>query len=77
MTNRTDPAKGILRFYNGRGTCAQGSKEGKHAVKWMRRSCHAFRHNAVRLALFVLAYNVGNFFRRLTPPQEKAWWSAS
>jgi hypothetical protein len=23
VTNRTDPAKGIVRFYNGRGTCEQ------------------------------------------------------
>ncbi len=40
-------------------------KEGKYAVEWMRLSCHAFQHNAVRLALFVLAYNLGNFLRRL------------
>jgi hypothetical protein len=31
----------------------------------MRLSCHAFERNAVRLALFVLAYNLGNFLRRL------------
>ena len=75
VTNRTDPAKGIVRFYNGRGTCEQWIKEGKHAVEWMRLSCHAFRHNAVRLALFVLAYNLGNFLRRLALPTEMARWS--
>ena len=58
VTNRTDPAKGVVRFYNGRGTCEQWIKEGKHAVEWMRLSCHALERNAVRLALFVLAYNL-------------------
>jgi hypothetical protein len=41
----------------------------------MRLSCHAFRRNAVRLALFVLAYNLGNFLRRLVLPPEMARWS--
>ncbi len=75
VTNRADPAKGIVRFYNGRGTCEQWIKEGKHAVEWMRLSCHAFVRNAVRLALFVLAYNLGNFLRRLVLPPEMARWS--
>ena len=75
VTNRTDPAKGIVRFYNGRGTCEQWIKEGKHAVEWMRLSCHAFERNVVRLALFVLAYNLGNFLRRLVLPKEMARWS--
>ena len=74
VTNRTDPAQGVVRFYNGRGTCEQwikgGSRlpQGKHAVEWMRLSCHQFKDNAVRLALFVLAYNPGNFLRRLVLP---------
>jgi len=75
VTNRTDPAKGVVRFYNGRGTCEQWIKEGKHAVEWMRLSCHQFKDNAVRLALFVLAYNLGNFLRRLVLPPEMARWS--
>jgi hypothetical protein len=75
VTNRTDPAKGIVRFHNGRGTCEQWIKEGKHAVEWMRLSCHALERNAVRLALFVLAYNLGNFLRRLVLPKEMARWS--
>jgi len=29
----------------------------------------------VRLALFVLAYNLGNFLRRLVLPPERARWS--
>jgi hypothetical protein len=75
VTNRTDPAKGIVRFYNGRGTCEQWIKEGKHALEWMRLSCHAFKDNVVRLALFVLAYNLGNFLRRLVLPPEMGHWS--
>ena len=37
-------------------------------AEWMRLSCHEFKNNAVRLALFVLAYNLGNFLRRLALP---------
>lgn len=75
VTNRTDPPKGIVHFYNGRGTCEQWIKEGKYALEWMRLSCHEFKDNAVRLALFVLAYNLGNFLRRLVLPGEMAAWS--
>jgi hypothetical protein len=75
VTNRTDPAPGVVRFYNGRGTCEQWIKEGKHALEWMRLSCHEFKDNAVRLALFVLAYNLGNFLRRLALPKQMASWS--
>jgi len=75
VTNRTDPARGIVRFYNGRGTCEQWIKAGKHALEWMRLSCHEFKNNVVRLALFVLAYNLGNFLRRLVLPPEMARWS--
>ncbi len=49
--------------------------EGKHAVEWRRLSCHQFKDNAVRLALFVLVYNLGNFLRRLVLPPEMARWS--
>jgi Transposase DDE domain group 1 len=75
VTNRTDPPKGIVRFFNGRGTCEQWIKEGKHGLGWVRLSCHQFKDNAVRLALFVLAYNLGNFLRRLVLPKEMARWS--
>ena len=69
------PLKAIVRFYNGRDTCEQWIKEGKHALEWMRLSCHEFKNNVVRLALFVLAYNLGNFLRRLVLPPEMARWS--
>ena len=75
VANRTDRAKGVVRFCNGRVTREQWIKEGKYAVEWMRLSCHQFKDNAVRLALFVLAHNLGNFLRRLALPKEMAQWS--
>lgn len=49
-------------------------KEGKNAVKWKRLSCHDFADSQVRLQLFSLAYNLGNFLRRLAlPPAVKPW----
>ena len=45
------------------------------ALRWTRLSCRAFRHNAVRLQLFALAYNLANFLRSLAMPDEVAHWS--
>jgi hypothetical protein len=50
-------------------------KEGKNAIRWTRLSCHAFRHNAVRLQLHALAYNLANFMRTLALPEEVEHWS--
>ena len=44
-------------------------------MKWTRLSCHDFVDNQVRLQLFVLAYNLGNFLRRLVLPRSVAHWS--
>ncbi len=64
----------VVKFYNGRGTAEQWIKEGKNAVKWTKLSCHDFADNQVRLQLFALAYNLGNFLRRLAlPPAVKHW----
>ena len=71
VTNLSYPAIGIVRFYNGRGTAEQWIKEGKYALNWTRLSCHKFVANQVRLALFVLAYNLGNFMSRLAPREER------
>jgi hypothetical protein len=38
-------------------------------------SCHDFRDNQVRLQLFALAYNLGNFLRRLALPEGVKHWS--
>ena len=40
-------------------------KEGKIAMNWTRLSCRTFVDNQVRLQLHSLAYNLGNFLRRL------------
>ena len=47
----------------------------KQALKWTRLSCHRFIANQVRLQLFALAYNLGNFLRRLALPQGIRHWS--
>ena len=50
-------------------------KEGKYALHWTRLSCHRMVANEVRLMLFVLAYNMGNFMRRLALPEAVKHWS--
>jgi hypothetical protein len=75
VTNLSNPPKGIVRFYNGRGTAEQWIKEGKYPLNWTRLSCHKFVANQVRLALFVLAYNLGNFMRRLALPEAMQHWT--
>ena len=74
LTNLNWQPRNVVRFYNHRGTAEQWIKEGKHAIHWTRLSCHDFQDNAVRLQLFGLAYNLGNFMRRLIlPPKVKHW----
>jgi len=75
VTNMSARAKGVVRFYNKRGTTEQWIKEGKYALNWTRLSCKNFVSNQVRLALFVLVYNLGNFLRRLVLPREIKHWS--
>jgi hypothetical protein len=41
----------------------------KQAVKMTRLSCHRHRSNEVRLWLSVIAYNLGNLWRRLVLPK--------
>ena len=75
VTNLTLPSRAVVRFYNKRGTAEQWIKEGKQAVKMTRLSCHRFRSNEVRLWLSVIAYNLGNLWRRLALPQRIKSWS--
>ena len=49
--------------------------EHLYALNWIRLSCHDFVDNQVRLELFALAYNLGNFLRRLTLPKSVKQWS--
>ena len=75
VTTMTARPEGVVHFYNGRGTAEQWIKEGKYALNWTRLSCHRFVANQVRLALFVLAYNLGNLLRRLALPKAIKHWS--
>jgi hypothetical protein len=75
VTNLEVPSRAVVRFYNKRGTAEQWIKEGKLAVNWTRLSCHRFRGNEVRLWLSVLAYNLGNLWRRLVLPRRIRNWS--
>jgi hypothetical protein len=75
VTNLRRSPKRVIKFYNGRGTAEQWIKEGKNATKWTRLSCRRFKDNQVRLQLFALAYNLGNFLRQLALPREVKHWS--
>ncbi len=75
VTNLETPSRAVVRFYNKRGTAEQWIKEGKQAVKMTRLSCHRFRSNEVRLWLSVIAYNLGNVWRRLVLPKGVETWS--
>jgi hypothetical protein len=75
VTNLETDSRAVVRFYNKRGTAEQWIKEGKQAVKMTRLSCHRFRSNEVRMWLSVMAYNLGNLWRRLVLPQRIGNWS--
>ncbi len=75
VTNLSLRSKNVVKFYNGRGTAEQWIKEGKNAVKWTKLSCRKFKDNQTRLQLFALAYNLGNFLRRLALPKAVRHWS--
>ena len=75
VTNLKRPSERVSKFYNGRGTAEQWIREGKYALRWTRLSCRAFRHNAVRLQLHALAYNLANFLRSLALPKVVEQWS--
>jgi len=75
VTNMALPSRTLVRFYNKRGTAEQWIQEGKQATSWTRLSCRRFRSNEVRLQLAVLAYNLGNLWRRLGLPHKIKSWS--
>ena len=75
VTNLATSSRAVVRFYNKRGTAEQWIKESKQAVSMTRLSCHRFRANEVRLWLSVIAYNLGNLWRRLALPTRVATWS--
>jgi hypothetical protein len=75
VTNTQFRNRKVIHFYNQRGKAEQWIKEGKQAVKMTRLSCHRFRGNEVRLWLSILAYNLGNLWRRLVLPKGIEDWS--
>ena len=75
VTNLSAPNRVVVRFYNKRGMAEQWIKEGKQALTMTRLSCHCFRANEVRLWLSLIAYNLGNVWRRLALPKEIGNWS--
>lgn len=77
MTNLETDSRAVVRFYNKRGTAEQWIKESRQAVKMTRLSCHRFR-SEVRLCLSVIAYDLGNLWRRLVLPLRVGnWWLTS
>jgi hypothetical protein len=74
-TNLEADSRAVARFYYKRGTAEQWIKEGKQAVKMTRLSCHRLRSNEVRLWLSVIAYNLGNLWRRRVLANRIANWS--
>jgi hypothetical protein len=75
VTSLETDSRAVVRFYNKRGTAEQWIWEGKQAVKMTRLSCHRFRSNEVRLRLSLIAYNLGNLWRRLVLPLHVGNWS--
>ena len=75
VTNLETDSRAVVRFYDKWGTAEQWIKESKQAVKMTRLSCHRFRSNEVRLWLSLIAYNLGNLWRRLALPKKIDNWS--
>ena len=75
VTNLSLSSRAVVRFYNKRGTAEQWIKEGKQATHWTRLSCQRFRANEARLQLSLLAYNLGNLWRRLVLSKRIDAWS--
>ena len=75
VTNLGRSAERVVAFYNQRDTAEQWIKEGKNAIRWTRLSCRRFDHNAVRLQLHALAYNLGNLMRTMALPEAVEQWS--
>jgi hypothetical protein len=46
-----------------------------NVLRWTRLSCHDFVDNQVRLLLFVLAYNLGNYLRQAVLPRSVSHWT--
>ena len=70
-----DPPRRVVLDMDSSVSPTFGAQEGKNAIRWTRLSCRRFDHNAVRLQLHALAYNLGNFMRTLAQPDAVEQWS--
>ncbi len=68
-------AGGLPYGKHGFGAERRGRRRRLGSLNWTRLSCHKFVANQVRLWLFILAYNLGNFLRRLVLPEEMRHWT--
>ncbi len=75
VTRLSRPARHVVAFCDRRGTAGQHIKEGRNAIVRTRLSCRRFRNNAVRLRLYALACNPGNFMRTPGLPEAVRRWS--
>ena len=74
VTNMVLPSRSVVRFYNSAARRSNGSRKASRPPTG--RGCRAIGSgaNEVRLQLSVLAYTLGNLWRRLVlPPRIKRW----
>jgi Transposase DDE domain group 1 len=75
VTHLILPGRAVVRCDHTRGTAEPWIKAGQQAVKMTRLRCHRCRSHEVRLGLSVIAYHLGNLWRRLVLPQRIDHWS--
>src|SRR5713226_4616023 len=75
VTNLSLLSRVVVRFYNKRGTAEQWMKEGKQATHWTGYRVICSGTNEARLQLSLLAYNLGNLWRRIVLPKRIDAWS--
>jgi len=75
VTNLSLLSRVVVRFYNKRGTAEQWIKEGKQATHWTGYRVIGSGTNEARLQLSLLAYNLGNLWRRIVLPKRIDAWS--
>jgi hypothetical protein len=75
VTNLRWRSRTVVKCSSPRGIAKQWLKEGKYALNRTRPSCHDLVENQVCLQLLALAYNLGNFLRRLGLPKSLKDWS--
>ncbi len=66
VTNMTADIKSIIQFYCGRGSMENFIKESKNGFDFGAASSHSKLVNTNRLQIHALAYNIFNWFKRLT-----------